>query len=218
MEMMRIEQAVMWRRLDGPGHDVCTHRPTGAGWRLTGCAVFREGDAPCNLGYLVDAGPDWRVRSAHVFGTVGTRLVDLLVIRTDAGWRLNGRLQPHLGSGVDLDLGFTPAAKLFTLRRLSLAVGGHAQVDGVAMRVDAVPILVPTRLACARLSEREYAFDSGDSTATVVRVDRHGMVVDIPGRWAREDGKPVARVPGPPPRRVRADAVDDVRLESFTAE
>ena len=37
--------AVLWRRLDTPGHDACRLVRNDAGWQLEGTAVFREDGA-----------------------------------------------------------------------------------------------------------------------------------------------------------------------------
>jgi hypothetical protein len=46
--------SVVWRRLDGPGHDVCRVDRHGSGWRLEGSAAFIADDLPAMLAYTLD--------------------------------------------------------------------------------------------------------------------------------------------------------------------
>jgi hypothetical protein len=212
MVMNRIEHAVMWRRLDGPGHDVCTFGPTEAGWRLQGSAVFVSGGAPCSLGYLVDADAGWRIRSAHAFGTIGTELVDAFITAVDGGpWLLAGRRQYRTAGCLDLDFGFTPATKLFILRRLASAIGGPERTATVAQLALPALTLEPMEQRYQRVTDVDYVFATGvSSQRTVLRVDRHHSVVHYPGLWERADltgaragqrSTPVARRSNGPGRR-----------------
>ena len=186
--MNRIEHAMMWRRLDGPGHDVCTFGPTDAGWRLHGSALFVSGGAPCSLGYLVHADADWRIRSAHAFGTIGTELVDVFITAVDGGpWLLDGRRQYRTAECIDLDFGFTPSTKLFILRRLACAIDGPERTTNVAQLVLPTLTLEPMEQRYQRVADVDYAFADGASRQrTVLRVDRHQSVVHFPGAWERE--------------------------------
>ena len=217
--MNRIEHAVMWRRLDGPGHDVCTFGPTDAGWRLQGTAVFVSGGAPCNLGYLVDADAGWRIRSAHAFGTIGTELVDVFIAAVDGGpWLLDGRRQYRTAECLDLDFGFTPATKLFILRRLASGIGGPARTATVAHLALPALTLEPMEQRYERVTDVDYVFAAGAATQrTVLRVDRHHSVVHFPGIWERADlngDRPVQRST-PAPRRTTAPGRREEQAEAL---
>jgi uncharacterized protein len=187
MVMKRIEQAMMWRRLDGPGHDVCAHGVTDTGWRLLGSSSFLSDCGPCSLGYLVDADAGWRVRSAHVFGTLGTELVDVFITAKDnEPWLVNGRAQPGTAGCIDLELDITPGTKLFALRRLAVAVGNE---EGIVAAHLVLPELSvePIGQHYKRLSDSDYLYTvAGSKRATVLRVDGEHSVIRWPGRYERE--------------------------------
>jgi uncharacterized protein len=203
MVMKSIQQATMWRRLDGPGHDVCAHGPTDAGWRLLGSAVFLSDCGPCSLGYLVDADDRWRIRSAHVFGTLGTELLDVFISAKDGEpWTVNGHAQPGTAGCIDLELGITPGTKLFTLRRLAMAVGQEERFV-TAHLVLADLSLEPIGQHYKRLSESDYLYGvAGLKQATLLRVDRDQSVIRWPGRYERESAGSVSPF-GERPQAVR---------------
>lgn len=187
--MKRISHAVMWRRLDGPGHDVCTYGPAEDGWRLLGSAVFLSGGLPCSLGYLVDADLRWRARSAHVFGTIGAELVDVFIASAGEGgpWLVDGRPQAGIAGCADLDFGFTPALKLFILRRLSIDRAGQERSSVVAHLALPGMTLEPMEQRYKRLSAVSCVFAVADARqSTVLRLDAQQAVAHYPGRWERE--------------------------------
>ena len=191
----------MWRRLDGPGHDVCAYGTTDTGWRLQGSALFVAGATPCSLGYLVDAYGDWRVRSAHVFGTIGTELLDVFIsVPIDGGpWLRNGRAVPRSAGCIDLDLAFTPATKLLALRRLAIVRDGQEQSCRVAELALPALTLQPAKHRYKRLSAVDYVFAAeGSRQSSVLRVDRHQAVIHFPGCWEREARDAAEPVDGPP--------------------
>jgi hypothetical protein len=218
MVMRQIEQAVIWRRADAPGHDVCTYGPTDAGWRLHGSALFVSGGTPSNIGYLVDADGGWRCRSAHVFGTIGTELVDVFITAREGGpWLLNGRPQSRTSGCLDLDFGFTPATKLFILRRLALAIGGKQHSNTVAQLVLPGLTLEPMEQRYQRLSAGDYVLAAGNAKqSTVLSVDQHQSVVLFPGLWERESSNGADAAHGTPPG-ARPTAASGRRPEEAVA-
>ena len=121
--------AILWRRLDTPGHDACRLLQRDGVWRLEGAAAFCHEGVPACLAYEVDCDGEWRTRKGVVHGWVGARSLDFRITRGLYGtWTLNGQVVPHLDGCVDLDLGFTPATNLFQLRRVALQVGQAADV------------------------------------------------------------------------------------------
>jgi hypothetical protein len=136
-----------------------------------------------------------------VFGTIGTELVDVFIIAREGGpWLLNGRPQARTSGCLDLDFGFTPATKLFILRRLALAIGGKEQSSAVAQLVLPTLTLEPSEQRYKRLSAGDYVFAAGNGKqSSVFRVDQYQSVVHFPGLWEREsvDGADVAL--GTPP-------------------
>lgn len=50
---MNASIAVMWGRLDTPGHDACRFMPGKNGWALRGSAIFLAGKDICQFRYEV---------------------------------------------------------------------------------------------------------------------------------------------------------------------
>lgn len=124
--MQPPEELILWRRMDGPGHDACGLWRSGDEWRLRGTAVFVLAGSPCWLDYAVYGDRPWRTRSASVTGWLGRQAVDLRITVRDGRWMLNGEHQPAAEGCIDVDLSFTPATNLIPLRRLDLPAGGEA--------------------------------------------------------------------------------------------
>ena len=123
------EAQILWRRLDQPGHDHCRLWDNRDAFVLTGTAIFADGGAPCRLDYQVFCDRQWRTHSGSVVGWCGGKEVRLEILALgQQRWQLNGAEVPEVHGCVDLDLGFTPATNLLSLRRLGLEVGGEAPV------------------------------------------------------------------------------------------
>jgi hypothetical protein len=179
--------AVLWRRLDAPGHDACRVEPAGDGWRLDGAAVFRHDGSAARLAYRVACDASWRTHEGSVHGWVGARAIDVAVRRTTGGaWTLNGVPVPGLAGCVDLDLGFTPATNLFQLRRIALGVGGDADVPVAWLDVPAGTLSVlPQRYE--RRDEGRYWYEAPRFGYTaLLEVDPAGFVRRYPGLWEAE--------------------------------
>lgn len=185
--MHDIEHTMMWRRFDQPGLDAAYFGPTRRGWRLCGTAIFATQAGPCHLGYAVDADDRWRTRSAHVFGTIGASLIDVrIAASTDCTWTVDGHFQTDAGGCVDLDLGFTTAPRLFTLRRLALQDGQEAVVPVARLDISSME-LAQVAETYLRLHERAFRFSStAGGPPTVLSVGAHLEVLRYPGRWDSE--------------------------------
>ena len=89
--------------------------------------MFVKGGTPARLDYNVACDASWRTRWGRVRGWIGPRALDLYIARTAPGaWTMNGDEALPSMDCVDLDLGFTPATNLISLRRLDLPVGQRA--------------------------------------------------------------------------------------------
>jgi hypothetical protein len=134
---MTIHAAMLWRRLDVPGHDACRLEQTDTGWRLEGAAAFGHKEGPTHLAYRVECDSEWRTVSGHIQGFVGPRDIDFRVARGDAGWTLNDASAPGLEPLLDLDLSFTPATNLQQLRRVAIGEGQAVSLPVAWLDVDA---------------------------------------------------------------------------------
>src|SRR4051812_26604671 len=99
-------EAIVWRRLDLPGHEAAELSSLDDGWRLCGVAVFAESGRPCRLEYDIASDGDWNTRRCSVAGRVGTTPVSLDLERSARGvWSVDGREAQRLGGCMDVDLG-----------------------------------------------------------------------------------------------------------------
>ncbi len=183
----RIVQAILWRRLDRPGHDACALWRADAGWRLSGTAVFVFAGRPCHLAYVVQCDVAWQARSAQVTGWIGPDAVALIMAAVPGGrWRLNGADQEQVTGCADIDLGFTPATNMLPVRRLALRPGDAADAPAAWL---SFPELALARLAqhYRRVGADQYAYQAPDVgyTGTLVVSDA-GFVTTYPGLWAVE--------------------------------
>jgi hypothetical protein len=123
---------------------------------------------------------------------------------------VNGRAQPGTAGCIDLELGITPGTKLFTLRRLAVAVGQEEREPIVSAR----PPRSCRPFASNRLVSITNAFPSPITSlpgvarlakqATLLRVDRDQSVIRWPGRYERESAGSVSPF-GERPYQARGD-------------
>lgn len=180
---------ILWQRLDTPGHDACALTNTGDGWELGGAAVFLDTEThePAALTYRIRCDPAFRNQSASVQGFVGARRVAFEVARDRTGtWMLDGRRVPGLEGCEDLDLGFTPATNLLSIRRLALDVGQGAEVPVAWFDLTETTLrLLPQHYR--RRSRTTYAYDSPTvGYSAELEVDEDGFVRSYPGLWRAE--------------------------------
>lgn len=176
---------ILWRRLDGEGHDACRLLADDEGWRLEGAAIYSHEGRPACLAYQLEVDRGWRTRRGSVRGWVGDRTLDLRVERTASGvWTLNGEREPDVEGCVDLDLGFTPATNLSQIRRVALQVGQSAEVPVAWLDVPLGNLeRLPQRYE--RRAPDLYWYESSRfGYAALLRVDAAGFVVTYPGLWA----------------------------------
>lgn len=177
----------LWRRLDTPGHDACRLDAAEGGWRLTGTALYRLGDAPARLDYRVLCDRAWRTVEGAVRGWVGEQAVALAVARSpDGGWLLNGAPASGLDECLDVDFAFTPATNALQLRRVALRVGEAAEVPVAWL---AVPAGTLTRLdqQYRRTADEAYAYEVPQfDYRAVLDVAPSGFARRYPALWEAE--------------------------------
>ena len=180
-------EAILWRRVDVPGHDACRVWRDKDGWCLSGMAIAQEADGLCSLAYHVRHDADWQTKSAHLTGWAGTRNLDLTIQRlSDREWRVNGASVPAVAGCVDVDLGFTPATNTTALRRLALGVGQSAEVSAAWLDTKDWQ-LKPLAKTYRRVSEQRFDYGSAaHGFQTALTVNATGFVTDYPELWAAE--------------------------------
>jgi uncharacterized protein len=180
-------EAVLWRRLDRPGHEYARLARHGTRWQLTGVAVFQHVQQPCRLDYCVICDGQWRTQAGRVIGWVGDTAVEVAVAVDASGtWRLNGAACPEVAGSSDLDLHLSPSTNLLPIRRLNLSVGEHAQVTAAWLRVPDFR-LEPLEQRYRRVDDLIYRYESAGGTfAADLTVNGVGFVMVYPKVWAAE--------------------------------
>ncbi len=176
--------AMLWARLDAPGHDACRLSEIDGGWQLEGTAIFVQERLPARLGYRLTCDSAWRTQRGNVHGSVGAEPIDFEIARSaDGTWSCNGVAVGGLDACVDLDLGFTPATNLFQLRRLALAEGraADAPVAWLDVTSGALDLLLQRY---ERRSTFTYWYEAPRfEYAALLEVDALGFVRRYPGLW-----------------------------------
>lgn len=176
--------AILWRRLDTPGHDACRLRESDVGWQLDGRAVFVHEGLPAQLGYSLTCDRSWRTQHGEVSGWIGSEELAFAITRSPDGvWTRNGAVVPGLDGCVDLDLGFTPATNLVQIHRVALAEGQAADVPVAWLDVSSGTLDVLLQ-RYERRSASTYWYEAPRfNYAALLEVDAVGFVRRYPGLW-----------------------------------
>jgi uncharacterized protein len=180
----RIRIMMRWRRLDLPGHDEARLRDELGSWHLEGHAEFVEDRNRWELGYTVSCTLDWITTRAIVKGRSDRGAIEANVVRSPVGgWTVNGVAVPAVAGCIDVDLAFTPATNLLSLRRLDLAIGQEAEVVAAWLTFPEFS-LTPLRQRYRRTSQTTYDYAAPDLPfAGILTVDPDGFVLDYAGLW-----------------------------------
>ena len=181
-------ESYLWRSEFFSGHEHCRLECWAERMRLTGSAIFLHQGLRARLDYTVECNPAWETRSATVSGWIEDRAVQIEIAVADGRWLLNGEHCPAVDGCIDLDLNFSPSTNLLPVRRLSLPVGGCAEVTAAWLRF---PSLELERLeqGYERLSETVYRYrSSGGSFVADLELFPSGMVRRYPGVWTAIQG------------------------------
>jgi uncharacterized protein len=180
-------EAILWRRLDRPGHEYARLSRDGAHWQLAGVAVFQHEQLPCRLDYAVVCDGQWLTKAGRVTGWVGDHAVDVEVsVDASRTWHINGTACPEVGGSIDLDLNFSPSTNLLPIRRLNLSIGGQAQVKAAWLRFPSFT-LEPLEQMYRRVDDAIYRYESaGGKFVAELQVNAAGLVTLYPRGWAAE--------------------------------
>jgi hypothetical protein len=178
---------ILWRRLDLPGHEIAELERSGDGWELRGVALLAQDGQPCRLEYRIACDADWRTRTVRIHGQIGDRpLLRELTRSAHDDWEVDGRPAPTLRGCIDVDLGFSPSTNLLPIRRLDLAIGGHAEVRAAWVRFPTLALEVLEQVY-TRLGPDSYRYESaGGAFRRDLTVTGEGWVTDYPDFWRAE--------------------------------
>jgi uncharacterized protein len=173
-----------WRRLDLPGRDTARLISTEAAHHLEGAAYFQDAGELVAITYVVTLARDWTTESAALrLMTRESRRRVRIVANRASPWTVHGRPMPAVSGCIDLDLAFTPATNLISIRRLALEVGQAADVTAAWFDFRA-KTLAPLRQTYHRMSDREYAYSCPDlDFRAMLLVDDDGFVRRYPPLW-----------------------------------
>ena len=185
--MNSLEHTILWRRLDCPGHDSCCLHKSSDSWQLSGTAIFLFEQKPCLLSYEVNTDSNWKTCAASISGYVGKSIIALTIARTaNQYWSINDIELQEAADCIDLDLGFTPATNLITIRRLSLAIGARSQAPAAWLDFPDLTLKQLEQHYC-RLSHDRYEYTAPDAGyADVLEVDDYGAIARYPQLWEQE--------------------------------
>ena len=181
-----------WRRCDLPGTDHATLTTTETGYLLLGHAQFQDPAGPVDLHYSVQISPTWRTEQARVEGLGPQGPLELHIQVQPDGWTLNGRLVPAVAACIDIDLNFTPATNLLSVRRLNLVPGQSAEVVAAWLEFPDSR-LKPLRQQYERLPGLRYGYRCPELPfESILQVNEDGFVTSYPPLW---EPKPSASQP-----------------------
>lgn len=179
-------RSVLWRSLDGRGHEACRVFTRDGEWRLEGSAVLSHDEQPCRLDYYVRCDASWTTLSGRVSGWVGQAPVDLdIAVDPDRNWRVNGVECPAVAGCIDLDLNFSPSTNLLPIRRLNLGVGQEAEVKAAWLRFPSFELETLVQIY-RRIGASTYQYRSEPDFLAELEVDEFGLVTNYRGLWLAE--------------------------------
>ena len=181
---MKTLSSILWRRLDVAGHEYAELRSQPHGWLLDGTALFEHEKQPTRLEYEVKCDETWTTLSATVRGRVGTRDVDVRIVRhADGSWDLNDQRCIVVSGCLDVDLNFSPSTNVLPIRRLNLSIGQKAQVRAAWLRFPSFA-LEPLEQSYHRLGERLFRYESdGGKFVAELEVSEAGLAQRYGNLW-----------------------------------
>jgi hypothetical protein len=175
---------VRWERVDGTGSEELTLTWENEAWTASGEVDRRDADGgDAGIHYVVRLSPLWQVRQLLLFRDLDEP--DLWLGTDGHGhWgEMNGAHRVDLDGGIDVALAVTPFTSSIPIRRAALTIGQAAPTVLLDVDVDTLGV-VPAAAELRRVGEHRYELERAEGT-TVLEVDDHGLVIDVPGRFRR---------------------------------
>ena len=182
-----MNEFVIWRRLDLPGHDAAQLESTDEGWLLSGSAVFNHHFGPACINYSVAVDHLWKSQRGTVQGFMAGKTFSHVITRASDGWYLDDTLIKGLEHLQDIDYGFTPATNVLQLRRVAIPLGKAMDLPVVWFDADATTLTeLPQRYE--RLTETTYRYSAPTVGyhGQLELLSRNGFVKSYPHLWAIE--------------------------------
>jgi uncharacterized protein len=182
-----LPTAIVWRRIDHPGHEWCRITRHEKGATIQGVVVLQWGRLPCSLEYVIRCNTSWHTREVLITGNLNTRRI-AVHIRADTkrNWYYDGELTDSVRGCLDIDLGFSPSTNLLPIRRLGLVPGKPQEVTAAWVAFPSMK-LQPLRQTYTRIDKERVRYESAGGRFTRdLRINRSGLVLDYPGLWQME--------------------------------
>ena len=188
-----------WRRLDLPGMDAASLFPAPDGHIMVGSARYQDHAGPVALDYEIHVDTGWMTHFASISGTTPDGPLSFEVrANEDRTWTFNDQAVAAVSGCIDIDLGFTPATNLLSIRRLALPVGEWAEVT-VAWIPSLAGSLAPLRQIYRRIAEDQFQYSCPDIPfETTLKVAASGFVRDYPPLWEERRVTELYRGSAPP--------------------
>jgi uncharacterized protein len=168
-----------WRTWDHEHLETLSLRWENEGWTATG-DVGREA-----ITYVVRLSATWQVRQFLLFRDLDQPDLWLGADGTGRWGEMNGAHRDDLAGCTDVDMAATPFTNSIPIRRLTLEVGGTADVKAAVIDVDTLGVL-PVRQRYRRLTPRRFEHTNIDSgISTEFDIDEYGLVHDYPSEFRR---------------------------------
>jgi uncharacterized protein len=182
---------VGWTAIQWPGLEHVIVSADESAWRAHGRVIMVE-EQLASVEYEVECDAGFRVTRLTISVTESASRTRLeLAADGDGQWLANGQARPDLDGCIDLDINCTPLTNTLPIRRLDWSAGQARDLDVVYVSVPDLGVRRAaqryTLLAAdaeGELGQRVFRYESGSFRADLP-VDRHGLVLDYPGIWAR---------------------------------
>src|SRR5579863_7626579 len=180
------QHSILWRRRDLPGHEVARLESFASGWRLSGSALFSQGE-PVRLDYSIEVDAQWETRTVQISGAVGNAVVDIrLSANPQRQWRCNDAEVQSLSGCIDIDLGFSPSTNLLPIRRCALGIGSEAQISAAWLSFPDLK-LEPLDQRYRRVDVSHYRYESaGGAFSAELTTNAAGFVTRYGSLWIAE--------------------------------
>jgi hypothetical protein len=179
--------AILWRRLDQPGHEAACLVPRHGGWELAGAAVFAHNGEPIHLDYVVVCDSRWLTGSARIRGWVGSTPVALDLVADEARrWHQNAVECPALAGALTSTWALARPPISCPFGAWILAVAEAADVRAAWLEFPTLR-LEPLDQRYQRTGLTTYHYQSaGGQFQAELEVNAAGFVTRYPELWQAE--------------------------------
>jgi hypothetical protein len=176
--------SILWKKLDGPGHDACRLLKQDEGYKLEGTAVCQVGPKPARLDYALACDRNWLTQWGEVRGWIGDTPLEMRVCRApDRTWLLNGAVALPASDLLDLDFGLTPASNLVQIKRLDLPPHRAVAAPVAWLDVEARTLEIVEQ-TYERRGDTTFWYESPRfEYSALLEIDAAGFVTRYPRLW-----------------------------------